>query len=69
MKLIVDEAYDLTKKLLNDNMSKLHYVAKALLKYETLDADQFEKAFNETLSLDNDEIVIDEKKNDETTDM
>ena len=49
---IVEDAYAKTKKLLQDNMDKLHYVAKGLLIYETLDADQFIQAFNEELSLD-----------------
>ena len=49
---IVDESYKQTKKLLQDNMDRLEYVAKALLVYETLDADQFIKAFNKELSLD-----------------
>lgn len=69
MKNMVDEAYELTKKLLNDNMSKLHYVSRALLKYETLDANQFEEAFNEKLSLECDEIIIEEKKDEDNTDM
>ena len=42
-------------------MSKLDYVAKALLVYETLDSDQFIKAFNEELSLDVD-MNLDNKK-------
>ena len=49
---IVDKAYRECKRILQENMSKLDYVAKALLVYETLDADQFIKAFNEELSLD-----------------
>lgn len=49
---IVDESYKQTKKILQDNMDRLEYVAKALLVYETLDADQFLKAFNKELSLD-----------------
>ena len=35
---IVDESYKQTKKILQDNMDRLEYVAKALLVYETLDA-------------------------------
>ena len=42
---IVDESYKQTKKILQDNMDRLEYVAKALLVYETLDAEQFLKAF------------------------
>lgn len=49
---IVDESYKQTKKILQDNMDRLQYVAKALLVYETLDADQFLKAFNKELPLE-----------------
>ena len=52
IKDIVDVAYKKTKKLLQDNMDSLEYVAQALLIYETLDADQFIKAFNKELPLD-----------------
>ncbi|CEN97478.1 ATP-dependent zinc metalloprotease FtsH [Paraclostridium sordellii] len=52
IKDIVDAAYRRTKKLLQDNMDKLEYVAQALLVHETLDADQFIKAFNKELSLE-----------------
>ena len=55
---IVDESYKQTKKILQDNMDRLQYVAKALLVYETLDADQFVKAFNKELPLE----VVDEIK-------
>lgn len=51
IKDIVDVAYKKTKKLLQDNMDRLEYVAQALLVYETLDADQFIKAFNKELPL------------------
>ena len=57
---IVDESYKQTKKILQDNMDRLEYVAKALLVYETLDADQFVKAFNKELPLE----VLDTKKDD-----
>ena len=59
---IVDESYKQTKKILQDNMDRLEYVAKALLVYETLDAEQFLKAFNKELPLD----VLETKKEDET---
>lgn len=52
----VDEAYEMTEKLLSENIDILHNVAKALLKYETLDAKQFEKAFKNELDL-SDETV------------
>ena len=57
---IVDESYKQTKKILQDNMDRLEYVAKALLVYETLDAEQFVKAFNKELPLE----VLDTKKDD-----
>ena len=59
---IVDESYKQTKKILQDNMDRLEYLAKALLVYETLDAEQFLKAFNKELPLD----VLETKKDDET---
>ena len=59
---IVDESYKQTKKILQDNMDRLEYVAKALLVYETLDAEQFLNAFNKELPLD----VLETKKDDET---
>ena len=43
---IIDEAYERTEELLTENIDKLHTVAKALLKIETLDADQFEMIFS-----------------------
>ena len=58
---IVDESYKQTKKILQDNMDRLQYVAKALLVYETLDAEQFVKAFNKELPLE----VLDTKKDDQ----
>ena len=61
---IVENAYAQCKRILNENMDKLHYVAKGLLLYETLDADQFIQAFNEELSLD--EKAVFEKRDKET---
>lgn len=57
---IVENAYEQCRRILNENMDKLHYVAKGLLLYETLDANQFMQAFNEELSLD--EKAVFEKK-------
>lgn len=48
---IVDEAYETTEKLLSENIDKLHYIAKALLKYETLNAQQYKEAFDGTLDI------------------
>lgn len=56
---IVDEAYARTKKLLQDNMDSLEYIAQALLVHETLDAEQFIKAFDKELPLENAESKVD----------
>ena len=42
IKKIIDDSYSKAKKLLNDNLDKLHVMADALLKYETIDADQID---------------------------
>ena len=39
---IIQEAYKRTEKILEDNRDKLEVVAKALIRVETLDGDQFE---------------------------
>ena len=52
IKILVDEAYEMTMKLLSENKDKLELVAKALLKYETLDALQFMQAYNGELDLE-----------------
>lgn len=70
VKKLVDEAYETTLKLLSENKDKLDLVAKALLKYETLNAEEYLKAYNGELDLSDEEevkeestidIVIDEK--------
>lgn len=53
---IVENAYAECKQILNKNMDKLHYVAKGLLLYETLDSEQFMQAFDEELSLDEKDV-------------
>lgn len=42
---LIDEGYNKAEKLLNENISKLHAVAKALLEREKLEADEFEEIF------------------------
>ncbi len=41
IKRIIDEAYDKCMAILTDHLDKLEYVAQFLLKYETMDGDQF----------------------------
>ncbi len=43
IKAVIDEAYAETRVLLEDNRDKLERVAQALLKYETLDADEVKR--------------------------
>ena len=39
---IIDENYSRAEQLLNDNLDKLHLMAEALVKYETIDSDQID---------------------------
>ena len=39
---IIDEQYTIARKLIEDNQDKMHAMAKALLEYETIDAEQIE---------------------------
>ncbi len=43
IRLFIDRNYERAEKMLNDNMDKLHVMAEALLKYETIDAKQIEE--------------------------
>ena len=40
---IIDTNYERAEKILNENMDKLHGMAKALMKYETIDKDQIDE--------------------------
>lgn len=42
---IIDTAYQNCQKILNDNIVKLHNVAKTLIEKEKLDAEEFERIF------------------------
>ncbi len=46
IKKLIDEGYGKAEKLLSENVSKLHAVAKALLEREKLEAVEFEEIFN-----------------------
>lgn len=46
IKEIIDGGYNRAEKLLRENTSKLHAVAKALLEKEKLEANEFEEIFN-----------------------
>jgi len=42
VRLVIDTNYDIAEKILTENLDKLHAMAKALMKYETIDSDQIE---------------------------
>ncbi len=43
---IIDEAYNTAKKVLEDNKAKLHSMAEALIKYETIGEEQIKQIMN-----------------------
>jgi cell division protease FtsH len=43
---IIDEQYSIARKLIEDNQDKMHAMAKALLDWETIDADQIDDIMN-----------------------
>jgi cell division protease FtsH len=44
---IIDEQYSIARKLIEENTDKMHAMAKALLEWETIDADQVEDIMND----------------------
>ena len=70
IKRIVDVAYKECRRILQENMDRLDYIAKALLVYETLDSEQFVKAFNKELPLTipTDDLAITTEVSDEQDD-
>jgi cell division protease FtsH len=64
---IIDKNYQLAKQILTNNVDKLHLMAEALLKYETIDAEQLKDAMEgrvprEPLDWDDHENDIQKKK-------
>jgi len=39
---IIDEQYNLARKLIEENQDKMHAMAKALLEWETIDSEQLD---------------------------
>ena len=52
IKAIIGEAFVTAEKMLNENIEKLHVVAKALLEIETLDGEQFEVLYTGELTVE-----------------
>lgn len=65
---IVEKAYKNAEELLSENIERLHYVAKALLKYETLTASMYKEAYEMTLDINDDlkQNEITDSANDNT---
>lgn len=62
---LVDMAYDKAESLLADNLDKLHEVAKALLEYETINADEYQVAYEKGFEAL--QVYMEEKKNSGVT--
>jgi len=56
---IIDTAYDKCKKMLSDNIDKLHAVAKVLMDKEKISGEEFEKVFNGEILTENNNSVED----------
>ena len=60
---IISDAYDEAKRLLTENIDKLHFIAKFLVKNEVMDGEQFARAMSdEEVSLEELEAMVAEKR-------
>ena len=59
---IISEAYATAKKLLTDNIAKLHFVSEFLVKNEVMDAEQFAAAMDRECSFEELEDMTEAKK-------
>ena len=60
---IISESYDEAKRLLTENIDKLHFIAQFLVKNEVMDGAQFERAMNEdNVSIEELEAMTAEKR-------
>ena len=62
VKRIIDEAYALAKRVLTENMDKLHFIAAYLAKYEVMDGEQFAYAMDNASVTDEDLLAILERR-------
>ena len=62
IKRIIDEAYERCRAILTEHMDKLEFIAQFLLKYETMDGDQFEAAMSGTPTFEELEEINAEKR-------
>ena len=59
---IIGEAYENAKRILNENIEKLHFISEFLLKNEVMDGEQFEAAMNGTPTFEELEEMTEAKK-------
>ncbi len=62
IKRIIDEAYDRCTAILTEHKDKLEFIAQFLLKYETMDGDQFEAAMSGDPTFEELEAINAEKR-------
>ena len=62
IKRLVDEGYALAKKILTENMEKLHFIAKYLVRYEVMDGDQFAYVMENGAVTDEDLLAMIDKR-------
>ena len=62
IKRIIDEAYVRCEEILNSHKNKLDFIAEFLLKYETMDGDQFEAAMSGDPTFEELEAINAEKR-------
>ena len=59
---IISEAYDTAKRILTENMAKLHFIAEFLMKNEIMDGEQFKAAMEGTPTFEELEEMTEAKK-------
>ena len=62
VKRIVDHAYEAAQRILAEHIEKLYFIADFLLKFETMDGEQFEAAMSGDPSFEELEAMVVEKK-------
>ncbi len=59
---IIVGAYNNAKRVLNENLDKLHFVSEFLVKHELMDGDQFEAAMQDGTTMEDLEAIANEKQ-------
>ena len=62
IKKIVDEAYELAKRLLTENKEKIEFITEFLLRHEIMDDEQFELAMQDGTTMEDLENLMTEKR-------